>query len=97
MSEPTASERVADAYLDAIVCIAEVIGVTMPEAEYQRAPGVDLDQLPATVIVAGQNAIKFLATAAGILDMEIPADSSTRIAEDVCAIWTENAAKAGES
>lgn len=96
MSElnPTDGERVADAYLDAIVCIAEVIGIHMPDADYHREGSADREKLPASVLVAGENAMKYLATAAGILDLDASPCPGLD-PDEVLARWVENAEAGG--
>jgi hypothetical protein len=88
MNAPTDSQIVAEAYLDAIVAIIECIGSNAPELK--RTPAVDLNCIPASVIVAGQHAIKLLASGAGILDAD-PGSLVHLDPDDVLAAWTKNA------
>jgi hypothetical protein len=61
------TQKVENAYLDAISILADIIGLHDEDDGMIREPSVDLDRLPAPVITAGRYAISMLAVGAGCL------------------------------
>jgi hypothetical protein len=75
--------RTREAFLEAMVDIVSVLGA----ADIGAAAAVNLDRLPASVIVAGENAMKFLAAAVGILDPDATMLEGLD-ADDILERWT---------
>jgi hypothetical protein len=81
------TQKVENAYLDAIYTIAKVIGLHDENDGMIREPSVDLDTLPAPVVNAGRYAISMLAVGVGILDPDSPAHEDDFTAEQMLAAW----------
>jgi hypothetical protein len=86
----TPEERIEEAYLDAIAAVAEVIGLRDSDLGVMRDPGVDLTDIPATVVIAGHTAIKYLAVGAGILDGQGEDVHTAEDADRVLSMWTKD-------
>jgi hypothetical protein len=83
--EMSDSDRVELGYLRAIVEIGSIIGATI--GDFSRPSDIDRDEVPASVIAAGQTAMQTLATAVGILDPTMP--SMITDADECLAAWSD--------
>jgi hypothetical protein len=81
------TQKVENAYLDAISILADIIGLHDEDDGVIREPSVDLDRLPAPVITAGRYAISMLAVGAGLLDPDAPESGDALTAAEALALW----------
>lgn len=83
-------QAVETAYLDAAAALANTLGLEKDDelgGGWLYEPKIDRDRLPASVLTAGENALRYLLVALSILDTDVPDVAMT--ADEYLARLTE--------